>query len=249
MAADVLARHHAPTGGGRLLFDLVTDEHGEPIEDRRQARGDRAPATVLIRNAKIASEALMPNQSMPPTTSSSAPQIPCHYSRSSPNKIMQRVYDNGWVEKRGSMKAGIARAARTSKPRRGGPPQSLCPIHEIGLDTRAARRTGSSDLSAFQPRLEALYRGAAPTSSSPRLPRQRGGLLHQRGAGRTSRSHGSKLKWGDAGCPGLPSQRMYVWFDALLNYVTAFFPTNIRPPGGGEQDLTARFWPAHYAEC
>ena len=46
-----------------------------------------------------------------------------------------------------------------------------------------------------------------------------------------------KLKWG-LPLPWDPEQRMYVWFDALLNYVTALTFAH-----EGE-DLTERFWPA-----
>ena len=38
--------------------------------------------------------------------------------------------------------------------------------------------------------------------------------------------------------PWDPEQRMYVWFDALLNYVTAL---GFARRG---EDLTARYWPA-----
>lgn len=40
--------------------------------------------------------------------------------------------------------------------------------------------------------------------------------------------------------PWDPEQRMYVWFDALLNYYTAL---SFARPG---EDLTARFWPASF---
>jgi len=46
-----------------------------------------------------------------------------------------------------------------------------------------------------------------------------------------------KLKWGMR-LPWDPEQRMYVWFDALLNYVTAL---GFAREG---EDLTERYWPA-----
>ena len=46
-----------------------------------------------------------------------------------------------------------------------------------------------------------------------------------------------KLKWGMP-LPWDPTQRMYVWFDALLNYYTAL---SFARDG---EDLTERFWPA-----
>ncbi len=47
-----------------------------------------------------------------------------------------------------------------------------------------------------------------------------------------------KLRWGMT-LPWDPSQRMYVWFDALLNYYTAL---SFARDG---EDLTERFWPAN----
>ena len=41
MAADVLARHMRQRGED-VFFLTGTDEHGEPVETRRRARGDHA---------------------------------------------------------------------------------------------------------------------------------------------------------------------------------------------------------------
>ncbi len=49
----------------------------------------------------------------------------------------------------------------------------------------------------------------------------------------------AKLEWGMP-LPWDPSQRMYVWFDALLNYYTAL---GFAREG---EDLTDRFWPAAF---
>ncbi len=60
----------------------------------------------------------------------------------------------------------------------------------------------------------------------------------QRGLDDVSLSR-AKLKWGMP-LPWDPSQRMYVWFDALLNYYTAL---GFAREG---EDLTERFWPAAF---
>ena len=90
-------------------------------------------------------------------------------------------------------------------------------------------------LSAFQPRLEALYR-ERPDFVVPDFRANEAVSFIKGGLEDVSLSR-PKLKWGMR-LPWDSSQRMYVWFDALLNYVTAL---SFARQG---EDLTARFWPA-----
>ena len=64
-------------------------------------------------------------------------------------------------------------------------------------------------------------------------------LVHSFRACATSRSRAHRLRLGRA-CPGTDEHVFYVWFDALLNYVTAL---SYARPG---EDLTERFWPASF---
>ena len=90
-------------------------------------------------------------------------------------------------------------------------------------------------LSAFQEQLEALYE-ERPDFVVPDFRRNEAVAFIKQGLEDVSLSRPT-LKWG-LPLPWDPEQRMYVWFDALLNYVTAL--TFARE---GE-DLTERFWPA-----
>src|ERR1700709_2157297 len=93
MAADVLARHMRQRGED-VFFLTGTDEHGEPIELPGE-RGGSWPQEVAARNA-AKFEALLPiidasNDFFIRTSD------PRHTARVA--EIMQRVYDNGWVDK------------------------------------------------------------------------------------------------------------------------------------------------------
>src|SRR6476660_559489 len=124
-------------------------------------------------------------------------------------EVMQRVYDNGWVTKGTYEGWYCPRCADFKSERELGPGQT-CPIHEIVLERE-------SEENWFFRRTEAvsfIKQGLEDVSlSRPRL------------------KWGMKLPWD-------PEQRMYVWFDALLNYVTA-----LKFAREGE-DLTDRYWPA-----
>ena len=100
----------------------------------------------------------------------------------------------------------------------------------------SARRTGSSGSRAFEDAAEAPVR-RAPRLRRTRLSAQRGALVHRAAGSRTCRCRGRSCSWGMR-LPWDPSQRMYVWFDALLNYYTAL---SFAREG---EDLTERYWPA-----
>ncbi|HEY2715167.1 MAG TPA: class I tRNA ligase family protein, partial [Solirubrobacterales bacterium] len=87
----------------------------------------------------------------------------------------------------------------------------------------------------LQERLEALYE-EQPDFVVPDFRRNEAVAFIKGGLEDVSLSRPT-LKWG-LPLPWDPGQRMYVWFDARLNYVTAL--TFARP---GE-DLSARYWPA-----
>src|SRR6476646_3465928 len=90
-------------------------------------------------------------------------------------------------------------------------------------------------LSAFQAQLEGLYE-ERPDFVVPEFRRNEALSFIKGGLEDVSLSR-PDLKWG-LPLPWDPEQRMYVWFDALLNYVTA-----LKFAREGE-DLTDRYWPA-----
>ncbi len=111
----------------------------------------------------------------------------------------------------------------------------LCPDH----GTAPARMEEDNyffRLSAFQDRLVDHYR-SNPDFVRPRHRYNEALSFIEQGLDDISISRAT-LKWGIA-VPWDPSQVIYVWVDALINYLSALHYA----PG---QDLVSRFWPASY---
>jgi methionyl-tRNA synthetase len=227
MAADVLARHMRQRGED-VFFLTGTDEHGEPVETAAEREGI-SPQELADRNAEKF-RALMPiidatNDFFIRTSD------PRHAERVA--EIIQRVYDNGWVTK-GTYEGWYCPRCADFKTERELGPGQTCPIHEIVLE-REREENWFFRLSAFQERLEALY-VERPDFVVPDFRRNEAVAFIKQGLEDVSLSR-PRLKWGMR-LPWDPDQRMYVWFDALLNYVTAL---GFARDG---EDLTERFWPA-----
>jgi methionyl-tRNA synthetase len=227
LAADVLARHRRQRDED-VFFLTGTDEHGEPVEVAAEREGI-SPQELADRNA-AKFEALMPtigvaNDFFIRTSD------PRHEARVA--EIMQRVYDNGWVSK-GTYQGWYCPRCADFKSEREVAEGNTCPIHEIPLDW-VEEENWFFQLSKFQPRLEALYE-EQPDFVVPDFRRNEAVAFIKGGLEDVSLSRPT-LKWG-LPLPWDPAQRMYVWFDALLNYVTAL---SFARPG---EDLTERYWPA-----
>jgi methionyl-tRNA synthetase len=226
MAADILARHMRQRGED-VFFLTGTDEHGEPIELAAEREGI-TPQELADRNAEKFRE-LMPiidatNDFFIRTSD------PRHKDRVA--EVIQRVYDNDWVTKGVYEGWYCPRCADFKSERELGPGQT-CPIHEIVLE-KVREENWFFKLSAFQERLEALYE-ERPDFVVPDSRRNEAVAFVKQGLEDVSLSRPT-LKWGME-LPWDPSQRMYVWFDALLNYYTAL---GFAREG---EDLTDRYWP------
>ncbi len=172
MAADILARHMRQRGED-VFFLTGTDEHGEPIELAAEREGI-SPQELADRNAEKFRE-LMPiidatNDFFIRTSD------PRHAERVA--EIIQRVYDNGWVTQ-GHLRGLVLPALRglQDRARAGARPDLPDPRDRAG---EAAR--GELVLPAL--RLPGAARSAIRGTAGlrrPRLPPQRGGLLHQAG--------------------------------------------------------------------
>jgi len=227
MAADVLARHMRQRGED-VFFLTGTDEHGEPVATAAEREGVE-PQELADRNTQKFRE-LMPiigatNDFFIRTSD------PRHKERVA--EIMQRVYDNGWVRK-GVYEGWYCPRCADFKSERELGPGHTCPIHEIELE-REEEENWFFRLSEFQQRLQDLY-AERPDFVVPEFRRNEAVSFIERGLDDVSLSR-PKLKWGME-LPWDPGQRMYVWFDALLNYVTAL---SFAREG---EDLTERYWPA-----
>jgi methionyl-tRNA synthetase len=112
--------------------------------------------------------------------------------------------------------------------------QPLCPIHERPLD-RLAEESYFFRLSQFQQPLLEHYK-AHPEFVKPDVRRNEvisfvAGGLKDLSVSRIS------VKWGIT-VPGNPAHTIYVWLDALSNYITAL------GWGGAENQKFDRYWPA-----
>jgi methionyl-tRNA synthetase len=226
MAADILARHMRQRGED-VFFLTGTDEHGEPIEIAAEREGI-TPQELADRNAEKFRE-LMPiidatNDFFIRTSD------PRHTDRVA--EVMQRVYDNGWVTK-GTYEGWYCPRCADFKTERELGPGQTCPIHEIVLE-KVSEENWFFKLAAFQERLEALYE-ERPDFVVPDSRRNEAIAFVKQGLEDVSLSRPT-LKWGMR-LPWDPEQRMYVWFDALLNYYTAL---GFAREG---EDLTDRYWP------
>jgi len=229
MAADVLARHMRQRGED-VFFLTGTDEHGEPIELAAEKEGI-SPQELADRNApkfeQMAHRIEATNDFFIRTSD------PRHEAKVA--EIMQIVHDNGHVYE-GTYEGWYCPRGGEFYTERELGPGNTCPIHEIPLQ-REKEENWFFRLSSFQEQLERLYE-EHPDFVVPDFRRNEAVSFIKQGLEDVSLSR-ARLKWGME-LPWDPSQRMYVWFDALLNYVTAL---SFAREG---EDLTDRFWPADY---
>jgi methionyl-tRNA synthetase len=229
MAADILARHMRQRGTD-VFFLTGTDEHGEPIELAAEKEGI-TPKQLADRNApkfeRMAQRVGATNDFFIRTSD------PRHEARVA--EIMQRVHDNGHVYQ-GVYEGWYCPRCADFKTERELGPNNTCPIHEIPLQ-REKEENWFFRLSSFQEQLERLYE-ERPDFVVPDFRRNEAVSFIKGGLEDVSLSR-SRLKWGME-LPWDRSQRMYVWFDALLNYVTAL---SFAREG---EDLTDRYWPCDF---
>jgi methionyl-tRNA synthetase len=227
IAADILARHMRQRGED-VFFLTGTDEHGEPVAQAAEQEGVW-PQELADRNAERF-KALMPtidvsNNFFIRTTDAQ------HAARV--QEIVQTVHDNGYVYEGVYEGWYCPRCAAFYTEAELGP-GNTCPIHEIPLDYER-EENWFFRLSAFEDDLRRLY-AERPDFVLPDFRRNEALAFIESGLQDVSLSR-PKLGWG-VPLPWDPGQVIYVWFDALLNYVTAL---SYARPG---EDLTDRFWPA-----
>ena len=229
IAADILARHMRQRGED-VFFLTGTDEHGEPVAQQAEREGvtprelgDRYAPRFKEMAAKIEAS----NDFFIRTTDQG------HIERV--QEIVQRVHDNGHVYE-GVYEGWYCPRCADFKTESELGPGNTCPIHKIEL-TREKENNWFFRLSSFQEELERLY-ADRPDFVQPDFRRNEALAFIRQGLEDVSLSR-PRLKWG-VPVPWDTDQVIYVWFDALLNYVTALAYAR-----EGE-DLTGRFWPAFH---
>jgi methionyl-tRNA synthetase len=229
IAADILARHMRQRGED-VFFLTGTDEHGEPVAQEAEREGV-TPRELGDRYAprfqEMAAKVEASNDFFIRTTDEG------HMKRV--QEIVQRVYDNGHVYE-GVYEGWYCPRCADFKTESELVDGNRCPIHKIEL-TREKQDNWFFRLSSFQEPLERLY-AERPDFVIPEFRRNEALAFIRQGLQDVSLSRPT-LKWG-VPVPWDPDQVIYVWFDALLNYVTALGYAR-----EGE-DLTERFWPAFH---
>jgi methionyl-tRNA synthetase len=216
--------------GEDVFFLTGTDEHGEPVAQAAEKLG-MDPRELADRNAPRFKE-LMPriNVSNDFFIRTTDPQ---HEAKV--QEIVQQVHDNGHVYE-GNYEGWYCPRCADFKTDSELGEGNTCPIHRIPLE-REREENWFFRLSTFQEPLERLY-ADRPDFVSPPARRNEALAFIRQGLEDVSLSR-PKLTWG-VPLPWDPGQVMYVWFDALLNYVTALSYAR-----EGE-DLTERYWPAFH---
>jgi methionyl-tRNA synthetase len=244
IGADILARHMRQRGE-EVFFLTGTDEHGEPVALAAEREGI-TPQELADRNAERF-KAMMPllgasNDFFIRTSDAQ------HVAKV--QEILTRVKENGHVYK-GLYEGWYCPRCADFKTESEIGPENTCPIHEIALIFEREENYFFA-LSKFQEPLERLYAEGLVDAAGPDtdatverpdfvLPTRHFNEARSfitQGLQDVSLTR-AKLTWG-VPVPWDAGHVFYVWFDALLNYVTAL---SYARPG---EDLTEKFWPASF---
>ncbi|HEV2998354.1 MAG TPA: methionine--tRNA ligase [Solirubrobacteraceae bacterium] len=229
IGADILARHMRQRGE-EVFFLTGTDEHGEPVALAAEREGV-TPRELADRNAerfKAMIPALGASNDFFIRTSD-----PEHGAKV--QEILGRVRENGHVYK-GLYEGWYCPRCADFKSEGEIGPENTCPIHEIPLVWEREENYFFA-LSSFQGPLERLYSERPDFVMPPHHSNEARAFVGQ-GLRDVSLTR-AKLTWG-VPVPWDEGHVFYVWFDALLNYLTAL---SYARPG---EDLTETFWPASF---
>ena len=236
VAADVLARWHRQAGDD-TWFLTGTDEHGQKILRTATANGV-APKEWADRLVESAWKPLLDtidisNDDFIRTTD--------ERHETGVQKFLQKLYDDGHVYA-GEFEALYCVGCEEFKPKSeivdgtgAFEGEKVCAIHSKPLEL-LQEKNYFFKMSAFQDRLLALYEDR-PDFVQPASARNEVIAFVQQGLedlsiSRTSFDWGIPIPWDS-------SHVTYVWFDALLNYVTA-------TGYGADDEQFARRWPGNH---
>ena len=228
IAADIVVRH-SPAARRR---DVLPDGHGRACAQERPCRGG-AGARRAGRSSTGSSRRLAPaprRASARRPTSSFARRDEGH--KRFVQEFLQRIYDNGDIYE--GTYSGLYCVGCEAFYTEAEPVDGKCPDH----GTRRVDRGEELVLPALRlpgAAARALRRSGPTSCCRASGPTRRGasssGGLQDFSVSRAGQPWGIPVPWD-------PSQVVYVWVDALINYLSAL--TYARP---GE-DLRERFWPA-----
>lgn len=225
IAADILARYHRLKGDD-VFFLTGTDEHGQKIDEAAQAKGLAPKAFVdqLVPAFKEAWAKLnIQYDGFIRTTDA--------VHKTAVQSIIKKIHDNGDIyldHYEGLYCSGCEQFYLEKDLKEG----NLCPVH--GVEAKFVQEPSYFfRLSKFQDKLLAFYE-KNPEFISPAFRRDE--ILNRVKDGLKDLSITRKnLKWGIE-FPLDSEHVVYVWFDALINYVSAL--------GYPAMDGKMSYWPA-----
>jgi methionyl-tRNA synthetase len=226
IAADILARHHRQLGDD-VFFLTGTDEHGNKVAQAAELAGLTPRAHVDTLAPKFREMTRQVNASNDFFIRTTDPEHEAYVQR-----FVEKLQAAGDIEKRayGGQYCTACEAFYYERDLVDG----KCPVHGTEL-VWLEEENYYFLLSRYQDRLRDYYL-ANPDWVKPRSRYNEALSFIEGGLDDISISRKS-ITWGIP-VPWDPEQVIYVWVDALINYVSAL--TYARP---GE-DLEARYWPA-----
>ncbi|MGC2484903.1 MAG: methionine--tRNA ligase [Acidimicrobiales bacterium] len=222
--ADALARWHRLVGD-EVKFLTGTDEHGQKMADAAAKHGATPQEWTdqVSERFRAAWSALeISNDDFIRTSE------PRHYE--SVQKFLSVIYENGYIYK--DVYEGLYCVSCEDYYTLEASDEGRCPIHHSVL-TQMQEENWFFKLSAFEDRLVELYE-KNPGFVTPETKRNEAfsfvkGGLRDISITRTSIDWGVPVPWD-------PGHVFYVWYDALINYLTAI-------GYGRDDDEVAYWWP------
>src|SRR5688572_28182216 len=236
VAADVLARWHRQAGDDTWML-TGTDEHGQKILRTATANG----VTPKEWADKLVDEAWKPLLATVDIANDDFIRTTDERHERNVQKFLQKLYDDGHIytgEYEGYYCVGCEEYKQQSELVQGTGEyegQLVCAIHSKPVEL-LHEKNYFFRMSAFADRLLALY-DERPDFVQPESARNEAVSFVKSGLADLSISR-STFDWG-VKVPWDDTHVVYVWFDALLNYITAV--------GYGQNDEEfARRWPAQH---
>ncbi len=242
VVADALARYHA-LRGERTFFLTGTDEHGLKLE--REAQRKAMGTQQFVDEMSQRFRELLPKLLCRPDDFIRTTE-PRH--EEGVQRWWQRCKESGDIYL-GAWEGYYCVGCEDNKTESELLPGNLCPIHERPVD-RVKEESYFFKLSAYADRLLEFYK-RNPTFVRPETRLNEVVSFVEGGLKDLSVSRTS-FKWGIP-VPGDPKHVMYVWFDALFNYMTAldgterspvFWPPDVQLVGKDILRFHAVYWPA-----
>ncbi|WP_448561671.1 methionine--tRNA ligase [Trichothermofontia sp.] len=230
LAADAIARFQRLQGQEVLLI-TGTDEHGQKIQRSAESRGQSPQAhcdAIVARFVELWECLNIQYDRFSRTTSERHHAIV--------KEFFQRVWDQGDIYL-GRQQGWYCVSCEEFKEERDLLSKKRCPLHPNQPVEWRDEQNYFFRLSKYQAKLEQLY-AEQPDFIQPESRRNEVLNFVQQGLQDFSISR-VNLEWGFP-VPTDPSHTLYVWFDALLGYVTALLEPDAEPT---LENAIAHWWP------